>query len=71
METENSVIVQLRVLNRRLRKAENRSLSLMQASRSNLFKNEKNSQQKLVRSDSNPRRGSAGGGKEEEEEEDI
>jgi hypothetical protein len=40
METENSVIVQLRVLNRRLRKAENSSLSLMQASCSNLFMDE-------------------------------
>ena len=39
METENSVIVQLRVLNRRLRKAENNSSSVMQASRSSLFKN--------------------------------
>jgi hypothetical protein len=40
METENSVIVQLRVLNRRLRKAENSSSSLMQASCSNLFMDE-------------------------------
>ena len=39
METENSVIVQLSVLNRRLRKVENNSSSLMQASRSSLFKN--------------------------------
>ena len=47
-ETENSVIVQLRVLNRRLRKAENNSSSLMQASLSNLcinyIKNIKNNE---------------------------
>ena len=38
METENSVIVQLRVLNRRLRKAENNSSSEMQASRNSPWK---------------------------------
>lgn len=37
IETENSVIAQLRVLNRRLRKAENNSSSPMQASRSKFF----------------------------------
>lgn len=59
METENSVIVQLRVLNKRLRKAENRSLSLMQASRSNLFINgwrgPNRSRKKMVRSYSTQR----------------
>lgn len=41
IETENSVIAQLRVLNRRLRKAENNSSSPMQASRSKFFQTKK------------------------------
>lgn len=40
-ETENSVIVQLRVLNKRLRKAENNPSLLAHASPNNLFMEKK------------------------------
>lgn len=53
-ETENSVMVQLSVLNSRFRKAENNPSSFMQASASNLYSksNGKNERSTLVRNQS-------------------